>query len=511
MCEKIEVKDNIIVRFEELILQIIYWDDTEYVKIGTGFLINNNGDFITAKHNVDLKFYNNYFCYYKNNYYKIYIKENINYSCTDTDIILLTLNETFFIDESFFLKFNHGNQTLLNLKKVVVYGYNNKGETLILEGTIAKYAKNRYYIDGANLGVGFSGAPVVLKDEIGTLIAVMSSREKLNFNYSTYSIRADNFGISYAFDINTITKYFNIETYAKAKILEFYELYNKMDGKQWEKILAYYLNHLNMKYKKVPNPIYIYNYYLRYKYLNYSFSEFLDFLYKNKYYSYFLGKIFEFISMTLINSGKIELVKTARIYLEKCIVIYDNLNFINDDIFKSILKIKWLNSITHKLENNYGIAKSYCDEIIYMAEENKRIYGLSYYDSVLIAEREIAVLTQDLNRFQFLQKHSKRWELNPIEAFHTYRRIFEYYLNIKNLDKAEEILMDVKRIYKIVKTELSPIYIWTLQRNYYQYFLLRNEKAKANNIYVYLMNEYNKYNIYGQILVLENLKKKYLF
>lgn len=254
-----------------------------------------------------------------------------------------------------------------------------------------------------------------------------------------------------------------------------------------ERALSIKFRELTKEYRRRPNPQMLYNvYFENMRFLHSSISDvnvqlrvFLDFLYSNHKYYYYSGLIYEFLGRTIINGALISQMEEARAFLQKAEIIFSNLvNFTEREVVR-VVNIKWLIAVSYKVEKNNSYAQSVCRESLLYIDDNEKDFDVNYSDTQLLVRREMAILDNDESLFTYLIKDKRRIQNNDEEAFHTYRRLFEYYLANNNAIDARAIIPNLLEYYWRVRTRLPKIYNVDMLMYMFQYYNLVNDLERA--------------------------------
>jgi hypothetical protein len=258
-----------------------------------------------------------------------------------------------------------------------------------------------------------------------------------------------------------------------------------------ERVLSSKLKSLRVAYRKHPNPLKLYEViypqttvcHAKNDKSAISLKHFGNYLFNNYQYYYYGGLIYEFLGRTLINSASLSMMREARELLQKAYVIYSNiLNYTEREI-KRIVIVKWLHAVSYKLEQKKGLAVKICSETLNFIHDEEDSYELYYSDTNLPIKREIAILENDENLFLFLVKDTRRVQYNNEEAFHTYRRIFEYYLNRNNEEMASRFVPKMLEYYWKCRGQLPKIYDIDMLIYMFQYYSLKGDTDKGLLVY----------------------------
>lgn len=234
---------------------------------------------------------------------------------------------------------------------------------------------------------------------------------------------------------------------------------------------------------------------LLFKYSNELISNFKKDL--NGFHSKELMKFELHYCYMLINTGISENILTTRRLLDdmiKILVKYIDIDFKISQIYEYA---EWLHSITFCIENDINKAFSICE---------KAIYNLKKVQSdKLILTRELFVLSKDKSYVDEILQNNTHIKYDIIEEFHTFRRIFEYYISINNKEKSKEMFIKTNSIFKLIVNRLDKIYVYMFYKNVYFFFRLIRQDEHSKLYYNKAIEGFSKYGFIGQLKKLENL------
>ena len=212
------------------------------------------------------------------------------------------------------------------------------------------------------------------------------------------------------------------------------------------------------------------------------------------------------LAVIYIHSGVKQYIKGARKLLNSAIKTYLNQSVYDDMAFKRIIYSRWLIAVTYKQERNFGYANELCEELIeYISDENQ-IFDVPYSDSLLLPQRELAVINKEEIMSDYLLIHMDDISMNPKELFYTQRRLLELYILNNDFDKAKEILPELLSSFKKCKGFIDEIYHVGLYQNLFEYYSYIGDKESAEKYYRMALESAKKNYWKGKEKKLKNLK-----
>jgi len=201
-----------------------------------------------------------------------------------------------------------------------------------------------------------------------------------------------------------------------------------------------------------------------------------------------------FYAYTLINTGETNKILKAQKIIEDILFMIEGSNLVHDKLYE---KVKWLYSITYCLNNDIDKALNICEEGVRKLKGNN-----------LILNREIFILTKDAKLLGNILSQDTISQYDIVEEFHTYRRLFEYYLFHckKNNKELEVCYKRCDLLFKVVRNRLDKIYEFMYYKDLFVYFsLIKNDRyAKINYSKAY--NGFVNHGFSGQLIKIENIK-----
>ena len=212
------------------------------------------------------------------------------------------------------------------------------------------------------------------------------------------------------------------------------------------------------------------------------------------------------LAVIYIHSGVKQYIKGARKLLNSAIKTYLNQSVYDDMAFKRIIYSRWLIAVAYKQERNFGYANELCEELIeYISDENQ-IFDVPYSDSLLLPQRELAVINKEEIMSDYLLIHMDDISMNPKELFYTQRRLLELYILNNDFDKAKEILPELLSSFKKCKGFIDEIYHVGLYQNLFEYYSYIGDKESAEKYYRMALESAKKNYWKGKEKKLKNLK-----
>ena len=212
------------------------------------------------------------------------------------------------------------------------------------------------------------------------------------------------------------------------------------------------------------------------------------------------------LAVIYIHSGVKQYIKGARKLLNSAIKTYLNQSVYDDIAFKRIIYSRWLIAVTYKQERNFGYANELCEELIeYISDENQ-IFDVPYSDSLLLPQRELAVINKEEIMSDYLLIHMDDISMNPKELFYTQRRLLELYILNNDFDRAKEILPELLSSFKKCKGFIDEIYHVGLYQNLFEYYSYIGDKESAEKYYRMALESAKKNYWKGKEKKLKNLK-----
>ena len=208
-----------------------------------------------------------------------------------------------------------------------------------------------------------------------------------------------------------------------------------------------------------------------------------------------------------IHSGEKKYIKRARELLNQSVKIYLNQLIYDETAFKRIIYAKWLTAVTYKQERNFGCANELCEDLIEFIKDENQIFGIPYSDSLLLPQRELAVINKEEIMSDYLVVHMDDISINPRELFYTQRRLLELYILNNDFEKAKAILPDLLSSFGKCKNYVDAIYHVGLYQNLFEYYSYVGEKEPADKYYRMAMENAKKNFWKGKEKKLTNLKK----
>ncbi len=271
--------------------------------------------------------------------------------------------------------------------------------------------------------------------------------------------------------------------------------------------LSKFLALLKREYKGNPNAEYIETWIEKYTVDRYKVREMLDLLEKCSIYLAGAAEIQIQTAVIYIHSGVKEYIKKARELLNAAVKAYLNHSVYNETAFKRIVYSKWLIAVTYKQERNFGYANELCENLIEYINDENQIFDVPYSDSLLLPQRELAVINKEEIMSDYLLVHLDDISMNPKELFYTQRRLLELYILNNDFKKAKNILPELIASFERCKGFIDEIYHVGLFQNLFEYYSYVGDKETAEKYYRMAMENAKKNYWKGKEKKLTNLKQ----
>jgi hypothetical protein len=452
------------------LIRILYNKNTSAPK-ATGIIIDKDGHFITAKHAVDLHNLNNYTAFFLGSHLPLFLptypekKKKI-----FSDIILL---KTPLNQDAPFTKLNSvANMQHLLDEQVIISGYDKEELIHFCTKIINVNINDVFELENGYKGPGFSGAVVFLKHSREP-IGIISGRVE------THSMKI------HACSVNHIFKNYFVYKRTNRINANRRDPSEKQASKYKNDALAkFYYANLNDKYAKSGNPIKIY------KELSHNIEDLKE---KGARDEFYYGKLHELAGNLLINNNaNSDIAKRARKHLQLAadIILERDPTQERDE---SYTRIMWLHSITYKQQYNLEKAHSMCEDtckralatcnsVLTRSKDFFKPPNKTNFSHFIMLQREIAILRHKNSFFSELESllhsyvNNKSIFIDKNEIFHTWRRIFEYWLHKDNLEKCTELLPHLDKSYRRCRSSITKVYDVSYRKNIMHYNLILDPK-----------------------------------
>lgn len=219
----------------------------------------------------------------------------------------------------------------------------------------------------------------------------------------------------------------------------------------------------------------------------------------NNYYSYELSKMYRQVAYLIINTGDIDKFRVAREYLEKAIIIIENLFYTSQDFVDLYCDIYYLYSIVFEHQGNVEEAYNICDNAICGIE--KRNLDVLKPDTLL---RQVYLLTSDEKIIIDINENTTTTDL--FEIFQNKRRLFQFYLRIHEIIKAKNVLKELESVVLLLGNRLDKIYVGMYYRDLAKYYFISNEIGESKMYFKKALRFFDYYAFEGQkkMILLDN-------
>lgn len=279
-----------------------------------------------------------------------------------------------------------------------------------------------------------------------------------------------------------------------------------IDPRILEKELAKSLTIIRKKYFQSPNAQIINCWLNELKIEKYNILNVLDTISKFRLNIFNAAEVYVQLALINVHSGEKNYIISAREYLDKAINIYFKNNHYDSEVFKKIVYSKWLTAVTYKQNRNFGIASDICNELIDYVNDENEIFGCSYSETLLLPQRELAVINKEELLCDFLLSKTSEIQYNVKELFFTQKRLFEFFILNNDFDKARTLLPELLSSYDKCKVNIDAIYQIALYQNLFEYYTYTGDTDKAEEYYRLAFSKAKQNFWEGKKKKLENLK-----
>lgn len=217
------------------------------------------------------------------------------------------------------------------------------------------------------------------------------------------------------------------------------------------------------------------------------------------YYSLELAKLYKQTAFLIINTGNPKLFSSAECYLERAIILIENMFYVSQDYTSLYCEIYYLYSII--FEHRGDIEKAYriCVDTIHSVSFKKFLPPNS--DSLT---RQIYLLTKEEKLIVNINNDSTTTDL--FEMFQNKRRLFQMYLNTYNVKQAEVIQKELELIVSLLGNKLDKIYIGMFNKDMAKYYYIKKDHSLSKMYFKRAINLFSTYHFVGQknMLLLDN-------
>jgi hypothetical protein len=240
------------------------------------------------------------------------------------------------------------------------------------------------------------------------------------------------------------------------------------------------------QYKLFGNPMLVYNTAIV---LANKVAHFLD---QNLYQ---LGRLHAFLGYLLINANpNLVTIKISRAHLEKAINIINNTNTFSEEVFRSYMYINWLLAVAIKIEGQFDEAY----DLIVRCIEDKHVKRFGATMTTIPLIRQKAIMEQTARSHQSLARTVDSYKSDPVEYFHSVRRLFEYSLNSQDRNLLDYLYKLANFSFQKARPYIDVVYTYSYYKNVYHYLRLKGEVQRAEVIYTLIVEKTELLQLYGQ-------------
>lgn len=219
----------------------------------------------------------------------------------------------------------------------------------------------------------------------------------------------------------------------------------------------------------------------------------------NNYYSYELARLYKQAAHLIINTGDLDKFVIAESYLEKAIVIIENVFYTSKEFIDLYSEIYYLYSIV--FEHRGDVEKAYRICIDTMESISKKKLKVIASDTIL---RQVYLLTKDASIIIDINATSNTTDL--FEMFQNKRRLFQLFLSSYDIKGADSVQRDLQTIIRLLGNRLGKIYIGMYYKDLAKYYYIKKEDKLSKVYFRRALKLFNNYHFDGQkkMLLLDN-------
>jgi hypothetical protein len=187
-------------------------------------------------------------------------------------------------------------------------------------------------------------------------------------------------------------------------------------------------------------------------------------------------------------------IRQAEAHLQLALTILDGTNSANAELSRMLLKTFWLKAITQKMQQQYTAAY----ETLRQGLEERYLQQTTTFVERIPLLRQIVLMEQNDTSYRLLSESLGPLSSNPVEYFHSVRRLFEFYLNHRELGAADRYYREVLNAFGRARYSLQAVHVYSFYKNLYQYFHLIGQYPIASELLKRTLCGTTQLNLHGQ-------------
>lgn len=264
-----------------------------------------------------------------------------------------------------------------------------------------------------------------------------------------------------------------------------------------DRVLLHELRELRTQYRNSGNPMLVYRIGVR-------LAEMMEPALDQKPYQ--LGCLHQFLGYLLINANQSShSVRTAEQHLRLALTVFEAASFSTGESITRYLRTTWLLAITIKMQNRFEQAVSLIKDTLDDAYFRR---AATMLDRLPLVRQLVLIDQTDASYGQF-SKTLEIQQLNPVQYFHSARRLFEFALNNNNIRYAEVLYRQVLAAFKDARPYLESVHVWSFHKNLYHYFRLLKKRDIADVLFRRTFAATTRLGLDGQRVQLVSLSRHF--
>jgi hypothetical protein len=262
-----------------------------------------------------------------------------------------------------------------------------------------------------------------------------------------------------------------------------------------DKFLLPWVNQLKDEYKRIGNPVLIYQagkaVCIEIKSIQSCHSSFQ------------YSRLQALLAEMLLASGRdSRTLLIAMSHLECAIETIQRVSTINNDVVRAHVFYVLLLGITKKAVGCFDESL----KIMNSAATSLINEGIATELDLIPLRRQEIMMYQTISGYEQLAEDAIKYAVvQPLEYYRSLKRVFEFLLNEGGQQKAEQIYPEFKRAFIAVASKVPPISLISFMKNVGQYQMSVGNTQEASAVFTRTLVEANQRNLYGQVRQVKRL------